>query len=185
VLDLGCGYGEWINRISAKERHGMDLNAETARHLAASVRFHRQDCTAAWPLEAGSLDAVVTSNFFEHLPNKDALRATLQQCHRALRPGGRLIALGPNIRHLAGSYWDFIDHHLPLSDRSLGEALHLAGFEIVVSKPRFMPYTLVNGPRYPAWMVKLYLALPLAWPLFGRQFLLVAEKSSSRSDHGA
>jgi SAM-dependent methyltransferase len=175
VLDLGCGYGEWINRIPARERHGMDLNAEAARHLIPEVRFHRQDCTASWPFAPGSLDAVVTSNFFEHLPSKDALRSTLEQCRSALRPGGCLIALGPNIRFLHGRYWDFIDHHVALSDRSLSEALGLAGFRVLHTVPRFMPYTLVDGPRYPAWMVRLYLSLPLAWPVFGRQFLIVAE----------
>jgi SAM-dependent methyltransferase len=176
LLDLGCGYGEWINRVAAKHRHAMDLNADARRHLAPGVVFHEQDCTAAWPVAPGSLDAVVTSNFFEHLPNKDALRATLLQAHRALRPGGRLIAMGPNIRYLPGRYWDFIDHHIALTDASLGEALRLAGFKVTQAIPRFLPYSMVGGPRYPLLFLRLYLALRPAWPLFGRQFLLVAEK---------
>ena len=28
VLDLGCGYGEFINNVTANERHAMDLNPE-------------------------------------------------------------------------------------------------------------------------------------------------------------
>ena len=176
LLDLGCGYGEWINRVAAKHRHAMDLNADARRHLAPGVLFHEQDCTAAWPVAPGSLDAVVTSNFFEHLPNKDALRATLLQAHRALRPCGRLIAMGPNIRYLPGRYWDFIDHHIALTDASLGEALRLAGFNVTQAIPRFLPYSMVGGPRYPLVFLRLYLALRPAWPLFGRQFLLVAEK---------
>lgn len=176
ALDLGCGYGEWINRLPAKHRHAMDLNADARSRLAPGVHFHEQDCTATWPIAPGSLDAVVTSNFFEHLPNKDALRATLLQARRALRPGGRLIAMGPNIRHLPGRYWDFIDHHVALTDASLGEALRLAGFIVTQSIPRFLPYSMVGGPRYPLVLLQLYLALRPAWALFGRQFLLVAEK---------
>ena len=176
VLDLGCGYGEWINRLKLPGRHAMDLNADARARLAPGVRFHEQDCTAPWPVPAASLDAVVTSNFFEHLPDKDALRATLRQARLALRPGGRLIAMGPNIRYLAGSYWDFFDHHVALTETSLAEVLRLEGFDVLQATPRFLPYTMVGGPRYPLAFVRLYLALPAFWPLFGRQFLVVAEK---------
>ncbi len=179
VLDLGCGYGEWINRIVATRRHAMDLNADARERLASDIAFHRQDCAAAWPFAADSLDAVVTSNFFEHLPDKDALRETLRQAHRALRPGGRLIAMGPNIRCLPGRYWDFIDHHIALTDASLAEALRLAGFTVTHAIPRFLPYSMVGGPRYPLVFLRLYLALRPAWTLFGRQFLLVGEKRAA------
>ena len=36
--------------------------------------------------------------------------------------------MGPNIRFVAGEYWDFWDHHLPLTERSLSEACQLRGF---------------------------------------------------------
>ena len=90
VLDLGCGYGEFINNIAAREKYGMDLNPDAVRHLAQEVRFLEQDCSAAWPLPENSLDAVFTSNFFEHLPGKQCLKQTLQQAFRCLKPGGRL-----------------------------------------------------------------------------------------------
>ncbi len=56
-----------------------------------------------------SLNVVFTSNFFEHLHTKRELRETLMQARRCLRPGGGIIALGPNIRYLPGKYWDFYD----------------------------------------------------------------------------
>ena len=180
TLDLGCGYGEWINSLQTPERHAMDLNADARSHLAPRVVFHEQDCTQEWPLPAGSLDVVVTSNFFEHLPNKDALRTTLRQAHRTLRPGGRLIAMGPNIRYLPSRYWDFLDHHVALTEASLSEALNLEGFTIVRAIPRFLPYTMVGAPRYPLLFLRLYLALPITWLLFGRQFLVIAEKPEAR-----
>ncbi len=34
VLDLGCGYGEFINHIRAGEKFAMDLNPDAPRHLA-------------------------------------------------------------------------------------------------------------------------------------------------------
>lgn len=176
VLDLGCGYGEWINLVSCPHRHGMDLNAASRAHLAPDIRFHEQDCSKPWPVPPDSLDAVITSNFFEHLPHKDSLRATLREVKRSLRPGGRLIAMGPNIRYLHGRYWDFIDHHVALSDRSIAEVLNLEGFKLVRLVPRFMPYTIIGGRQYPIGLVRLYLSCPIFWPLLGRQFLVVAEK---------
>jgi hypothetical protein len=84
--------------------------------------------------------------------------------------------MGPNIKYLAGDYWDFIDHHLPLSHVSLAEALHLAGFAVELSVPRFLPYTMSGKAEQPIWMLKLYLACPALWPLAGKQFLIVARK---------
>jgi SAM-dependent methyltransferase len=176
VLDLGCGYGEFINHIAAGRKFAMDLNPDAPRHLAPGVTFLGQDCAAPWPLPEASLDVVFTSNFFEHLPDKDCLRRTLQQAWRALQPGGRLIALGPNIKYLPGAYWDFLDHHLPLTEASLGEGLEITGFELETVVPRFLPYTLVNAPEYPLVLLRFYLALPWLWWVKGRQFLVVAVK---------
>jgi len=176
VLELGCGWGEFINQIRAGEKHGMDLNPEAAARLAPDVRFLQQDCSVRWPLADNTLDAVFTSNFFEHLPDKASLAATLREAWRALRPGGRLVCLGPNIRYLPGAYWDFWDHYLPLTDRSLVEGLELSGFAIERVVPRFLPYTMSQERTPPLWMLSLYLRLPIVWPLFGRQFLVVAVK---------
>ncbi len=121
VLELGCGWGEFINQIRAGRRIGMDLNPDSAARLAAGVEFLHQDCSQPWPLADGTLDAVFTSNFFEHLPDKASLARTLRQTFRCLKPGGRLICLGPNIRFLHGRYWDFWDHYVPLTDISLVE----------------------------------------------------------------
>jgi SAM-dependent methyltransferase len=176
VLDLGCGYGEFINNVRAGRKLAMDLNAGVAEHLAEDVEFIEQDCSAEWPLADQTLDVVFSSNFFEHLPDKACLTRTLQQALRCLKPGGRLIAVGPNIKYLPGVYWDFFDHHIPLSEASLAEALEVEGFVIEKIVPRFLPYTLVGAPEYPIFLLKLYLALPCLWWLKGRQFLVVAAR---------
>jgi SAM-dependent methyltransferase len=175
VLDLGCGYGEFINNIRCKAKFGMDLNPESRSYVGPDVTFLGQDSTMPWELPDGSLDVVFTSNFFEHLPDKLALRKTLLQARRCLRPGGRIIALGPNIKMVPGAYWDFWDHFLCLTELSLGEALENNGFRVTVSHGRFLPYTTVKSPRFPSAVVRLYLSLPVLWRIFGRQFLVVAE----------
>lgn len=176
VLDLGCGYGEFINQVHAGQKFAMDLNPDAPKHLASSVRFFEQDCSGVWPLPDAALDAVFTSNFFEHLPDKGCLKRTLQQAFRCLKPGGRLIAMGPNIKFLPGRYWDFFDHHTILSEASLGEVLELTGFGLERVVPRFLPYTLVNAPEYPLVLLRAYLALPWLWWVKGRQFLVVGVK---------
>ena len=177
VLDLGCGYGEFINNIRAGQKWAMDLNPEAPRHIGKDVRFLHQDCSAAWPLPEASLDAVFTSNFLEHLPDQDSLKRALRQAHRCLKPGGRFIAMGPNIKYLPGRYWDFFDHHLALTERSLAEGLEMVGFKIERAIPRFLPYTLVGAPRYPLFLVRLYVLLPWLWWSIGKQFLVVGTKS--------
>lgn len=177
VLDLGCGYGEFINQVHCSKKFAMDLNPDAPRFLNLSVQFLEQDCSTRWEIPDRSLNVVFTSNFFEHLPNKDALGRTLDEVFRCLASEGLLIAMGPNIRFLPGAYWDFWDHHLPLTELSLGEALVNRGFRLEKSVARFLPYTMVGQREYPSFMLQLYLKLPLAWRFFGRQFLVVARKT--------
>lgn len=182
VLDLGCGWGEFINQIQAKKKFGMDLNPASPSHLEPDVEFLLQDCSAEWQVPPGSLDVVFTSNFFEHLPNKDSLQRTLNEALRALRPGGRIICMGPNVKCVSGAYWDFWDHHVALTELSLKEVLELTGFEVERCEERFLPYTMVGGRQAPLWTVSLYLKLPLIWKLLGKQFLLVARKPSGGAE---
>ncbi len=176
VLDLGCGYGEFINAVAARKKFGMDLNPRTQEHLAPEVTLLRQDCSSPWAVGADQLDVVFTSNFFEHLPNKEALAMTLEQAFRALRPGGRLIAMGPNIKFTEGRYWDFWDHYLPLTDLSLAEGMTVHGFNVRQSYPRFLPYTMVGAREYPLWAISWYLRCPWLWRWKGEQFLVIAQK---------
>jgi SAM-dependent methyltransferase len=176
ILDLGCGYGEFINAVKARAKFGMDLNPRAREHLAPEVHFFEQDCSARWPLAAGQLDLVFTSNFFEHLPDKETLGRALDEVFRCLKPGGQLIAQGPNMRFAHGRYWDFWDHCLPLTEASLSEGLVARGFAIELCRARFLPYTMVRGPRYPLWMVAVYVRIPLLWRLRGVQFLVIARK---------
>ena len=179
MLDLGCGWCEFINAVDCASKYAMDMNPDARRYANPDVSVLEQDCSEEWKLGAGTLDTVFTSNFFEHLPSKARLQKTILQAHRALRPGGRLIAMGPNIKYVPGEYWDFFDHYLALTEKSLSEVLENCGFEIRVCYPRFLPYTMSNGSEHPIWMLRAYLALPSAWGLFGKQFLIVAEKRAS------
>jgi SAM-dependent methyltransferase len=176
VLDLGCGYCEFINNISARRKYAMDLNPAVNKQAAPGVMVLQQDCSAEWQISPNSLDVIFTSNFLEHLPDKGTLERTIHHAALGLRRGGHFVLMGPNIKYLPGAYWDFFDHYIPLTELSLIEILKKCGFEIEVCRDRFLPYTMSEGREYPVWMLKAYLALPFAWRFFGKQFLLVARR---------
>jgi SAM-dependent methyltransferase len=177
VLDLGCGYGDFINAVQARTRLAMDMNPAARGKLDPGVRFFFQDCSEPWDgIPENSLDLVFTSNFIEHLPDKAAVARALHEALRCLKPGGRFIAMGANIRHVPGRYWDFWDHQVPFTEKSLSEGLRATGFSIDLCLGRFLPYTMSSGRQYPIFCVKLYLALPFLWRVFGGQFLVVAHK---------
>jgi SAM-dependent methyltransferase len=177
VLDLGSGWGEFIRNISAHRKIAMDLNPDMPARVGAGVELILQDCSQTWNVADSSLDVVFTSNFFEHLHHKDALRRTLREAHRCLKDGGRIICLGPNIRFLGGAYWDFWDHFLPLTERSIVEILTLTGFAVERVEPRFLPYTMSQSFTPPIQFISLYLRFPLVWRILGKQFLVVARKA--------
>ncbi len=180
ILDLGTGYGEFINHIVATKKYAMDLNPDTAQNLNAEVELFQQDCSENWPLPNHCVDVVFTSNFLEHLPDKIRVAKAISEAHRCLKPQGKLICLGPNIKYVPGEYWDFWDHYVPITEQSLSEVLKLEGFEIEHCLPRFLPYSMSTGQTPPIIFLQIYLRLPWVWPLFGKQFLVVGRKSASR-----
>jgi SAM-dependent methyltransferase len=176
VVDLGAGFCEFTNATRGARRIAVDLNPETKRYArnAEVLLTSSEDLSA---IEAASVDVVFTSNFFEHLPSKRALLNTLSECHRILVPRGRLLVLMPNLRYLSGRYWDYFDHHLPLTHLSLAEGLALAGFGVEEVIPRFLPYTVKDArTRIRSWQVHAYLRLRPAWRLLGRQMFIAARK---------
>lgn len=177
VLDLGAGFCEFINHIRCGAKFAVDSDPQVLDHAAVgvTVRQGRAD-DLSW-LEAASLDVVFASNFFEHMTHKDAVLATLREAHRVLRPGGRVLILQPNIRYAYKEYWDFFDHHLPFSHKSMVEALEVCGFDARVVRPRFLPFTTKG--LLPPWpiLVQIYLRVPpLQW-LLGKQMFIVADKA--------
>jgi SAM-dependent methyltransferase len=176
LLDLGCGWGPFVNQVDVPNRYGIDLNPDSVNHLDDGVTLFEQRADDRWPLNDDSLDLVFSSNFLEHLPDRDAVSATLREAFRCLRPGGRLVLMGPNIKYVGGAYWDFFDHHVPLTEASLVEATELVGFETETAFGRFLPFTMAGRRPPPSLLVKAYLRIRPAWRLLGKQFLVVVRK---------
>lgn len=174
VLDFGCGLGEFINAVTARRRIAVDTRADVAARLDPSVEFHLAEGVRIPSIGDHAVDVVFCSNLLEHLPDRATVTALLIEFRRVLRPEGRLLVLGPNLRYTGHAYWDFFDHILPFTHLSLVEALATAGFHTEVVIPRFLPYTTVGARRTSLTLVKWYLRLPLAWRVLGAQFFAVA-----------
>jgi len=176
LVDLGAGLCEFVNHIRARDKWALDMDPRVAQHAGPGVRTRCGPAHELGWLATGSVDVVFASNVFEHFLSKEAVLTALREVHRVLRPDGRILVLGPNIRYASRVYWDFFDHHLPLSDRSMAEALETCGFRLEEVRARFLPYTTKS--RIPSWpvLVRLYLRCPPLHLIFGRQMFLVASR---------
>ena len=181
VIDLGAGFCEFINAIRCAHKVAIDANPAVREHAAEGVNVIVGDvCAVLSNVADATVNVVFCSNFFEHLSNKPAVLNILGEVHRVLVPEGRLIVIQPNIRYAYKEYWDFFDHHVPLSHASFSEALRLSGYRIEYLKARFLPYTTKSRLPQAAWLLRLYLALPPVQWLFGKQMLVVARKGLSQ-----
>jgi SAM-dependent methyltransferase len=179
VVDIACGYGEFINCVKAGRKIAVDLNPDSPLYLDPAVEFHALAALELGTIGSNVADLVFTSNFLEHLRDKSECDALFEQVSQVLKPGGRFVVLGPNIRYAYREYWDYYDHYLPLSHLSLAEGLGQAGFEIERVVPRFLPYTMNSRLPTADVLVWAYLKVPLAWRVLGKQFLVVARKPRS------
>jgi SAM-dependent methyltransferase len=176
VLDLACDRGHFIAHIDAKEKWATDMR-DVSAHLPPNVRFVQTDgLNVADELPRGHFDLVFISNYLEHLPSSDAVVAQLRAVAELLKGGGRVLVLQPNIRLTGASYWDFIDHKVALTERSLAEAAELSGFETEHVVARFLPYTTKSRLPQHQRLVRAYLRLPPLWRLFGKQTLYVGRR---------
>ena len=174
VLDPAAGRGEFIISSQATDRWACDLSDQrTSWPTGVTTRFgdiYKID------LPENYFDLIFVSNFLEHLATPDDVYKYLMQLRKSLKPGGKLAIMGPNFRFSANEYYDFADHLLPLSDRTVEEHLAAVDMKCVRIIPRFLPLSFRSQRFSNPWLVKLYLAVPIFWRLFGRQFFIVATR---------
>src|SRR5215469_4286446 len=98
VLELGAGYGHFINNIRAARRIAVEVWEGVAEYVKPPVELHVGSVADLGWLPDASVDFAFASNLFEHL-ERPAFVSVLEQLRRKLRPRGTLNILQPNYRY--------------------------------------------------------------------------------------
>jgi ubiquinone/menaquinone biosynthesis C-methylase UbiE len=151
VIDVGCSTGyllEDLRRaIPDASLIGVDLVAgglRKARENVPDAELLQADACAL-PLPEASVDAAVSANLLEHVPD-DAL--ALAELLRILRPGSRAVIVVP-VGPGSYDYYDrFLGHERRYARGELARKAVAAGFELLED-------IHLGAPLYPAfWAVK-------------------------------
>lgn len=137
VLELGCGRGEFLEllRDADIDARGIDNNAEmlgVCRERGLDVV--EADITAyLQEIPPESTGGIFAAQVIEHLPPA-RLREIFNDCHRALRKGGRLVVETVNPRSLVAlleSFYRDLTHQKPLHPETVDFLLRACGFRDV------------------------------------------------------
>lgn len=169
VLDLGTGYGNFINNVQAKRRIALDTWPEFPRYLAPGVEAVVGPVTDLDFLAHGSVDFAFASNLFEHIP-QDAFARVLDGLRPKLSGRGSLNILQPNYRYAVREYFDDYTHVAIYSHISLADFLTANGYQVTLVVPRFLPLTVKSRMPVSPWLIAAYLASPIK-PLGKQMFL--------------
>jgi SAM-dependent methyltransferase len=171
VLDLGCGYGEFINSVTARRRIALDAWPGFTQHIAAGVETIVARVTDLAALQDGCVDFALASNLFEHLTQPECAE-TLARLRPKLSRRGQLTLLQPNYRYAASEYFDDYTHVSVWSHVGLADFLSANGFEVTEVRPRFLPLTIKSRLPVSPILIGLYLRSPVK--PFAKQMLLSA-----------
>jgi 2-polyprenyl-3-methyl-5-hydroxy-6-metoxy-1,4-benzoquinol methylase len=138
LLDVGCGSGAFLAKISAVtqcEVQGVDnarAAVETAKRTYGIYVFAGTILEAPFP--EGYFDAITTWSYLEHVSNP---LQVLRRIHQLLRPGGRCLIGVPNIAsfnaRVFGNCWYHLDcpRHLYLyAPDTVSQLMQKAGFVV-------------------------------------------------------
>ena len=174
MLELGAGYGHFINNVTAARKLALDLWEEFPQCIHPGIETHVGPVEDLEWVADGSVDFVFASNLFEHVPQA-VFAAVLKQLARKLRSGGTLNLLQPNYRFAYREYFDDYTHMTVYSDISICDFLQASQYEVIDCRPRFMPLTIKSRFKVSPLLIRAYLMSPVK-PL-GKQMLIRARPS--------
>lgn len=173
VLDLGSGYGDFINNIEATKKIAIDINPEAKQYYNQDVIFLPSPVDSLAQVKSEEVDVVFASNLFEHLDDEQ-IKNTLLEVRRILKKNGRLIILQPNFYYAYREYFDDYTHKKIFTHISLADLLQSFSFESIRVYRKFLPFSFKSRLPKSYWLTKLYLLFP--YKPFAKQMLLVFKK---------
>jgi len=171
VLELGAGYGHFINHVQAKCRTAVDQWEGMPGHLLPGIAGHVGSVEELDFLPDSSVDFAFASNLFEHLTQIQFARV-LAELRRVLTAKGTLTILQPNFRYASAEYFDDYTHVSIYSHVSLCDFLAVHGYEVIDCQPKFLPLTVKSRIPVHPLLIRLYLLSP--WKPMGKQMLVRA-----------
>jgi SAM-dependent methyltransferase len=134
IGDVGCSTGYLLEDLRSREPGatlvGVDLVSSglvKAHRDVPSALLLRADCCAL-PICDGVLDAVVSANLLEHVPDD---RRALREMVRVLRPGARAVLVVPAGPDTYDYYDRFLGHERRYARGELAAKCRDAGLEIL------------------------------------------------------
>ena len=109
IIDIACGegYGSEILARSAASVTGMDISVEAVEHAAAKYRrdnlSFRVGSISDIPEENSSLDAIVSFETIEHVP-EELQWDFIREAKRVLKDEGFLVISTPNKKEYSDSF---------------------------------------------------------------------------------
>jgi SAM-dependent methyltransferase len=171
VLELGAGYGHFINSVTSRRRIALDQWEGFRDHLRPGVEAHVGDVTDLSFLDCGSVNFALASNLFEHVSQED-FAAVLKQLKIALTADGTLNIIQPNYYFAYREYFDDYTHRSIYSHVSICDFLEANGYSVIDCQPRFLPLTIKSRLPISPLLIRCYLAFP--WKPMGKQMLIRA-----------
>jgi SAM-dependent methyltransferase len=177
VLDLGCGYGDFINNVVARRRIAIDSWEHFPEYVDPDVERVLGNVTDLDFIEDGAINFAFASNLFEHLSQADFARV-LEILRIKLAENGTLNILQPNYRYAYREYFDDYTHLSIFSHISVTDFLEANGFDVIEIRPRFLPLTVKSRLPVSPRLIGAYLASPIKpW---AKQMLIRASVSHNR-----
>lgn len=171
VLDLGSGYGSFINQVQARRRIAVDAWEGFSAHIAPGIEARVADASALGFLDDSSVDFAFASNLFEHM-SQQAFAKVLDALRPKLTAHGSLTVLQPNYRYAFREYFDDYTHVSIYSHVSLADFLNAQGWEVLDVRPRFLPLTIKSRLPVHPLLIRAYLVSP--YKPGGKQMLVHA-----------
>ncbi|HEY1788250.1 MAG TPA: class I SAM-dependent methyltransferase [Verrucomicrobiae bacterium] len=169
VLDLGAGYGDFINAVRARRRLAVDIWPGMLSHLDKGVEGLVTGVSQLDAIADASVDYVFSSNCFEHISQKE-LVPCLEQLKRKMKPGARLTIVQPNFKYSFRQYFDDYTHVSIYTAQGLSDLLAANGFRVVRCMPRFLPLTIKSRLPVSPLLIRLYLMSPIK-PFAGQMLI--------------
>ena len=171
VLELGAGYGHFINQVRTKKAIAVDGWDGFTDYLRPGIEARVGDVTDLSFLASSSIDFTFASNLVEHL-SQNEFASVLWQLRRILASDGTLNLLQPNYYYASREYFDDYTHQTIYSHTSICDFLEAHGYRVIDCKPRFLPLTIKSRLPVLPFLIRLYLHSP--WKPLGKQMFIRA-----------